>query len=91
MILATETVQQSLPTSDSKQNLKECAAAPSTPATSQQQAQAPTNHLEIPSNNPNLLSPDILSQRRGEHYIFICYFIRRANRYIDRLRIILYY
>lgn len=23
------------------------------------------NHLEIPSNNPNLLSPDILNQRRG--------------------------
>lgn len=24
------------------------------------------NHLEIPSNNPNLLSPDILNQRRGK-------------------------
>lgn len=23
------------------------------------------NHLEIPSSNPNLLSPDILNQRRG--------------------------
>lgn len=23
------------------------------------------NHLEIPTNNPNLLSPDILNQRRG--------------------------
>lgn len=35
------------------------------------------NHLEIPTNNPNLLSPDILNQRRGtisllySIYIFI--------------------
>lgn len=27
------------------------------------------NHLEIPSNNPNLLSPDILNQRRGTLYV----------------------
>lgn len=26
------------------------------------------NHLEIPTNNPNLLSPDILNQRRGNTY-----------------------
>lgn len=29
------------------------------------------NHLEIPSNNPNLLSPDILNQRRGKLQITI--------------------
>lgn len=29
------------------------------------------NHLEIPSNNPNLLSPDILNQRRGTSIDFI--------------------
>lgn len=27
------------------------------------------NHLEIPSSNPNLLSPDILNQRRGEYIL----------------------
>lgn len=27
------------------------------------------NHLEIPSSNPNLLSPDILNQRRGEYFL----------------------
>lgn len=56
--------------SDSKTNLKE----PSSPATatipSSTQLGPPAittaNHLEIPSNNnPNLLSPDILNQRRG--------------------------
>ncbi|XP_055606321.1 potassium channel subfamily T member 2 isoform X18 [Uranotaenia lowii] len=57
--------------SDSKTNLKEAAAA-STPATATTQstlgppAISTANHLEIPSNNnPNLLSPDILNQRRG--------------------------
>lgn len=29
------------------------------------------NHLEIPINNPNLLSPDILNQRRGNANILL--------------------
>uniref|UniRef100_A0A182LZG7 RCK N-terminal domain-containing protein n=1 Tax=Anopheles culicifacies TaxID=139723 RepID=A0A182LZG7_9DIPT len=66
--------------SDSKSNLKESAAAPfagtthttnTTTTTTTQSTLGPpaiasANHLEIPSgNNPNLLSPDILNQRRG--------------------------
>ncbi|XP_021695808.1 potassium channel subfamily T member 2 isoform X9 [Aedes aegypti] len=55
--------------SDSKTNLKE-AATPATANTQSTQLGPPAittaNHLEIPSNNnPNLLSPDILNQRRG--------------------------
>lgn len=68
-------------TSDSKGNLKESAVStapsPSNPVAAavasagttggsgSQPTLAPTNHLEIPTNNPNLLSPDMLSQRRG--------------------------
>uniref|UniRef100_A0A182QNB1 RCK N-terminal domain-containing protein n=1 Tax=Anopheles farauti TaxID=69004 RepID=A0A182QNB1_9DIPT len=63
--------------SDSKSNLKENAMAAfpattlaNTTTTTQSTLGPPTisstNHLEIPSgNNPNLLSPDILNQRRG--------------------------
>ncbi|XP_049291490.1 potassium channel subfamily T member 2 isoform X2 [Anopheles funestus] len=63
--------------SDSKPNLKDSAAASlagtthtTTTTTTQSTLGPPTissaNHLEIPSgNNPNLLSPDILNQRRG--------------------------
>lgn len=53
--------------SDSKQNLSQSAqSAP----TSGINLGLPTsllggNHLDVPHNNPNLLSPDILSQRRG--------------------------
>ncbi|XP_062710354.1 potassium channel subfamily T member 2 isoform X4 [Aedes albopictus] len=55
--------------SDSKTNLKE-ASTPATGTTQSTQLGPPAittaNHLEIPSNNnPNLLSPDILNQRRG--------------------------
>ncbi|EAT39267.1 AAEL008915-PA [Aedes aegypti] len=55
--------------SDSKTNLKE-ASTPATANTQSTQLGPPAittaNHLEIPSNNnPNLLSPDILNQRRG--------------------------
>ncbi|XP_065092941.1 potassium channel subfamily T member 2 [Ochlerotatus camptorhynchus] len=54
--------------SDSKTNLKEVSIP--TTATTQSTLGPPAittaNHLEIPSNNnPNLLSPDILNQRRG--------------------------
>lgn len=59
--------------SDSKSNIRESATAatasssnPVAASVASQATQAPTNHLEIPANNPNLLSPDILSQRRGE-------------------------
>uniref|UniRef100_A0A182IR49 RCK N-terminal domain-containing protein n=2 Tax=Anopheles atroparvus TaxID=41427 RepID=A0A182IR49_ANOAO len=62
--------------SDSKSNLKDVHAHTgaaltniTTTMTTQSTLGPPTissaNHLEIPSNNPNLLSPDILNQRRG--------------------------
>ncbi|XP_037044473.1 potassium channel subfamily T member 2 isoform X7 [Bradysia coprophila] len=57
----------SITTSESKQNLKDTtettnAATPAATITSHSTG----NHLELPSNNnPNLLSPDILNQRRG--------------------------
>lgn len=59
--------------SDSKQNFKDlCTPSSATttllgPGTGMQQQMTP-NHLEIPNaqGNPNLLSPDVLSQRRGE-------------------------
>lgn len=35
------------------------------PITTAPQLLSAANHLEIPMNNPNLLSPDILNQRRG--------------------------
>lgn len=62
--------------SDSKQNLKEHVnTSPVTPATT---VPPPVtgNHLELPTNcNPNLLSPDILNQRRGKYlYFFLIYF-----------------
>ncbi|XP_035911770.1 potassium channel subfamily T member 2 isoform X3 [Anopheles stephensi] len=75
----TTALTSAITISDSKSNLKESAAAPfagtthtttTTTTTTQSTLGPPTissaNHLEIPSgNNPNLLSPDILNQRRG--------------------------
>lgn len=54
--------------SESKANL---ATVPTPPTTLGPQSQAPKNHLEIPTNNPNLLSPDVLSQRRGNCLVLI--------------------
>lgn len=59
----------SVTTSESKQNLNQTtettnAATPATTVTPHSLNAG--NHLELPSNNnPNLLSPDILNQRRG--------------------------
>lgn len=52
---------------DSKTNLKESAGVPTTTTASTLGAPSLSvgNHLDIPQNNPNLLSPDVLSQRRG--------------------------
>lgn len=52
---------------DSKANLKESAGVPTTTTTSTlgPPSLSVGNHLDIPQNNPNLLSPDVLSQRRG--------------------------
>ncbi|XP_040151242.1 potassium channel subfamily T member 2 isoform X12 [Anopheles arabiensis] len=74
----TTALTSAITISDSKSNLKESAATPfsttahttTTTTTTQSTLGPPTissaNHLEIPSgNNPNLLSPDILNQRRG--------------------------
>ncbi|XP_052566577.1 potassium channel subfamily T member 2 isoform X25 [Culex pipiens pallens] len=72
--LLTTSNANTITVSDSKQNLKEALAGttPATPAsvTTQSSLGPPAittaNHLEIPSNNnPNLLSPDVLNQRRG--------------------------
>ena len=53
--------------SDSKTNLKEATGG--IPTTTSSTLGPPSlnvgNHLDIPQNNPNLLSPDMLSQRRG--------------------------
>ncbi|KAL7046919.1 hypothetical protein ACKWTF_002741 [Chironomus riparius] len=53
--------------SDSKTNLKESTGG--IPTTTSSTLGPPSlnvgNHLDIPQNNPNLLSPDMLSQRRG--------------------------
>lgn len=38
------------------------------------------NHLEIPTNNPNLLSPDILNQRRGNFFHFHLSFAAHTNQ-----------
>lgn len=46
---------------DSRQCLKDAGSSPQTPIT--------TNHLDVPRSldpNPNLLSPEILTQRRGK-------------------------
>jgi len=46
---------------DSRQCLKEGGSTPQTPVTG--------NHLDVPRSldpNPNLLSPEILTQRRGK-------------------------
>ncbi|XP_053665571.1 potassium channel subfamily T member 2 [Anopheles marshallii] len=79
-VAGTTAVTSTITISDSKPNLKESVVAPfagntqtttaTTTTTTQSTLGPPTissaNHLEIPSgNNPNLLSPDILNQRRG--------------------------
>ncbi|KAG5679047.1 hypothetical protein PVAND_008645 [Polypedilum vanderplanki] len=56
--------------SDSKTNLKEAATSGGIPTTTSSTLGPPSlsvgNHLDIPqNNNPHLLSPDVLSQRRG--------------------------
>jgi len=51
---------------DSRQCLKEGGSTPQTPITG--------NHLDVPRSldpNPNLLSPEILMQRRGQFYLLI--------------------
>lgn len=59
----------SITTNESKQNLKdttETTNATTPAATITPHSLNTGNHLELPSNNnPNLLSPDILNQRRG--------------------------
>lgn len=90
LVSATETMQPTIPTSESKSNLKESAttAQPAPTASSGPQAahtQAPTNHLEIPSsNNPNLLSPDILSQRRGMFFNKLNTYLRPTLFFISK-------
>lgn len=52
--------------SDSKTNLKEATGIPTTTSSTLGPPSLNVgNHLDIPQNNPNLLSPDVLSQRRG--------------------------
>lgn len=51
--------------SDSKQNLSQSAAPTSAINLGLPSSLLGGNHLDVPHNNPNLLSPDILSQRRG--------------------------
>lgn len=44
------------------------------------------NHLDIPqNNNPNLLSPDVLSQRRGYYYTFYGYMNTKTLIYFSEL------
>lgn len=59
--------------SESKLNLKEAATPSSATTTMLGQSSAMTtttgNHLELPQqSNPNLLSPDVLNQRRGLYF-----------------------
>jgi potassium channel subfamily T member 1 len=52
--------------SDSKTNIKESIAVSTGATLGSSLGSSTANHLELPSNNnPNLLSPDILNQRRG--------------------------
>lgn len=64
--------------SDSKQNFKDlCTPSSATttllgPGTGMQQQQLTPNHLDVPAQgNPNLLSPDVLSQRRGKFCFYL--------------------
>jgi potassium channel subfamily T protein 1 len=52
---------------DSKVSTKEATGVPTTTTTSTlgPPSLSVGNHLDIPQSNPNLLSPDVLSQRRG--------------------------
>ncbi|XP_055529623.1 potassium channel subfamily T member 2 isoform X12 [Wyeomyia smithii] len=65
---APNSASNAITLSDSKSNLKEAStlATTTTASTLGPPAITTANHLEIPTNNnPNLLSPDILNQRRG--------------------------
>lgn len=56
--------------SDPKQNINKenvSTATPATTATLTPHAISTGNHLDVPQNNPNLLSPDVLNQRRGKY------------------------
>lgn len=69
-ILATFTeggVSNTFVMTDPKMNLKESTGVPTATTTSTlgPPSLSVGNHLDIPQNNPNLLSPDVLSQRRG--------------------------
>lgn len=66
------TTHNTITISDSKQNLKEASSPFTTnPSTLGGSLLGSTgNHLDIPTNNPNLLSPDVLSQRRGLFQLF---------------------
>lgn len=82
---ASDKMGQTMTSSDSKTNLKESTSAMSSGGGGNvaltsvvtggsstaigSQPQSAANHLEIPLNNPNLLSPDILNQRRG---MYVC-------------------
>lgn len=68
-----EATPNTIQTSDSKPNLRETTQGAFTTTTTTSSNLGPSstignpgNHLEIPSsNNPNLLSVDIINQRRG--------------------------
>lgn len=64
----TEGNANTLLTNDAKMNLLESGGIQTT-ATTQSTLGPPSlsvgNHLDIPQSNPNLLSPDMLNQRRG--------------------------
>lgn len=58
--------------SDTKQTLKESTGGVAHTTTSSSLGPPNLNvgnHLDIPQNNPNLLSPDMMGQRRGEIYL----------------------
>lgn len=68
-----------LVSNDAKMNLLESGGLPQqTTATTTQSTLGPPslsvgNHLDIPQNNPNLLSPDMLNQRRGSFSFIHCH------------------
>lgn len=69
----TEGNANTLLTNDAKMNLLESGGIQTT-ATTQSTLGPPSlsvgNHLDIPQSNPNLLSPDMLNQRRGSFIKF---------------------
>lgn len=71
--------------SDSKTNLKEAATSGGIPTTTSSTLGPPSlsvgNHLDIPqNNNPHFLSPDVLSQRRGNELIYEVINLRNRQR-----------